>query len=121
MTLAAPQLYGSTAQRAGGSDSSASYTREQMEKEVKRQVEQAMQGHRALSDENQRLRLELEAMRAQTREVLAESRRRTMLTNAPASGDGQSTWTFWTQSRAGGRKEFVDPGAGTTAGPRRDS
>ncbi|CAE7242425.1 RE1 [Symbiodinium sp. CCMP2592] len=54
MTLAAPQLYGATSQRAAGSDSSASYTREQMEMEVKRQVEQAMQSQRVLSDENQR-------------------------------------------------------------------
>ncbi|CAE7749536.1 RE1, partial [Symbiodinium sp. CCMP2456] len=75
MSLAAPQLYGSTAQRNGGSDSSASYTREQMELEVRRQVEQAMQGQQGLSEENQRLRRELETVRAQALQVLEVSQR----------------------------------------------
>eukprot|EP00439_Symbiodinium_sp_Y106_P017730 s318_g2.t1 len=116
MTLAAPQLYGSTTQRTGGSDSSASYTKEQMELEVKRQVEQAMRGHKALSDENQRLRLELERSRTQVREMMVETaRQQPVLAATPAGGDGyvpegnppglsghsreqEGTSTLWTQA-----------------------
>ena len=65
MTVAAPQLYGSTSQAAGGSDSSRSFTREQVEQEVRRQVQQAMRGQTQLSEENQRLRDELEALQRQ--------------------------------------------------------
>ena len=65
MARAAPQLYGAIAQRTAGSESSTSFTREQVELEVRRQVEQAMQGQNKLSEENQRLREELQALQMQ--------------------------------------------------------
>ncbi|CAE7274874.1 TY4B-J [Symbiodinium sp. CCMP2592] len=64
MALAAPQLYGTVQRSGGGSDSSRSFTKEQLETEVRRQVEQAMEEQRSVSEENQRLRLEVERLRA---------------------------------------------------------
>ncbi|CAE7421178.1 RE1 [Symbiodinium sp. CCMP2592] len=46
----------------GGSDSSASFTKEQLEQEVKRQVDQAMQRQRGVADENVQLRAEIERL-----------------------------------------------------------
>ena len=73
MTTAAPQLYGAVPQRGGGSESSASYTRDQ---EVRRQVEQAMEKQRGVSEENRALKAELERARreaAERREAVAAS------------------------------------------------
>ena len=64
MAAGAPQLYGAVSRSAGGgSDSSASYTREQLEQEVRKQVERAMESQRSVVDENQQLRMELERLR----------------------------------------------------------
>ena len=76
MTTAAPQLYGAVPQRGGGSESSASYTRDQLEMEVRRQVEQAMEKQRGVSEENRALKAELERARreaAERREAVAAS------------------------------------------------
>ncbi|CAE7518794.1 unnamed protein product, partial [Symbiodinium sp. CCMP2456] len=69
LTAGAPQLYGAVSQ-GGGSDSSASYTRDQLEQEVRRQVEQAMERQKEVMHENQQLRLELERLRKEVGEVL---------------------------------------------------
>ncbi|CAE7228743.1 RE1 [Symbiodinium microadriaticum] len=62
----APQLYGATMTAAGGagSETSGSYSKEQLESEVRKQVEAAMASQRGLVDENQRLRQELEMLKA---------------------------------------------------------
>ena len=60
----APQLYGAVASTTGaGSEGSGSYSKEQLENEVRRQVELAMSGHRELADENLRLKQELELLK----------------------------------------------------------
>ena len=52
MALAAPQLYGATQRTGGGgSDSSRSFTKEQLEAEVKKQVDQAMEQQRQVNEE----------------------------------------------------------------------
>ncbi|CAE7382697.1 GIP [Symbiodinium sp. CCMP2592] len=63
MTAAAPQLYGSTGGGGTSSDASGSYSRDQLEAEVKRQVQAAMGGQRELVEENQMLRQEVERLR----------------------------------------------------------
>ena len=65
----APQLYGATMTAAGGasSETSGSYSKEQLESEVRKQVEAAMASQRGLVDENQRLRQELEMLKASVR------------------------------------------------------
>ena len=67
MALAAPQLYGATQRGAGGgSDSSRSFTKEQLELEVRRHVDQAMEQQKQINEENQRLRLEVERLRGRS-------------------------------------------------------
>ena len=61
LTAGAPHLYGAV-QPGVGSESSASYTRDQLEQEVRRQVEQAMERQKGVVEENQRLRMELERL-----------------------------------------------------------
>ena len=64
----APQLYGTTVSTGGaGSEGSGSFSKEQLENEVRRQVELAMSGQRELADENLRLRQELEHLKATRR------------------------------------------------------
>ena len=62
----APQLYGSSGIGPAGasSEGSGSYSKEQLESEVRRQVELALGGQRELADENLRLRQELEQLKA---------------------------------------------------------
>ncbi|CAE7450198.1 RE1 [Symbiodinium sp. CCMP2592] len=69
MAAAAPQLYGSVLHRSGGSESSASYTKDQLEAEVRRQVEQAMEKQRGVSDENRALKAELEKLRRASKAI----------------------------------------------------
>ena len=61
MATAAPQLYGSSG-AAASSDTSGSYTRDQLEMEVRKQVKAALSGQQGLMEENQRLRLEIERL-----------------------------------------------------------
>ena len=56
----APLLYGQAAPTQARSDSSGSYSREQLEAEVRRQVEKARKEQRTLAEEKQRLRLQVE-------------------------------------------------------------
>ena len=69
LEVQAPQLYGAVATTTGGasSETSGSYSKEQLELEVRRQVEAAMTSQRQLVDENQRLRQELEKVKASVR------------------------------------------------------
>ena len=46
MTAAAPQLYGASTGGGASSDASGSYTKDQLEAEVRKQVQAAMSGHR---------------------------------------------------------------------------
>ena len=62
MAAQAPLLYGQATAGAARSDSSGSYSREQLEAEVRKQVEQAMSSQRILVEENQRLRLQVERL-----------------------------------------------------------
>ena len=62
MTAQAPQLYGPRPQTGAASDTSGSYSKEQVEAEVKRQVELALGAQRGLAEENQRLRLQVERL-----------------------------------------------------------
>ena len=70
----APQLYGATMTAAGGasSETSGSYSREQLESEVRKQVEAAMASQCGLVDENQRLKQELEMIKASVRSGAGE-------------------------------------------------
>ena len=62
----APQLYGTMpGATGGGSDSSRSFTKEQLEVEVKRQVDQAMEEQKQINEENQRLKMEVERLRGE--------------------------------------------------------
>ena len=65
LTAGAPHLYGAV-RHGGGSESSASYTKDQLEQEVRRQVEQAMDRQKEVVEENQRLRMELERLRGES-------------------------------------------------------
>ena len=66
MAMSAPQLYGAVSTAVGGgSDSSRSFSKEQLEMEVRRQVEQAMEQQKSVAEENQKLKLEVERLRAQ--------------------------------------------------------
>ncbi|CAE7877177.1 TY4B-J [Symbiodinium necroappetens] len=62
MTDQAPQLYGPRAQTGAASDTSGSYSKEQLEAEVRRQVELALSSQKGLAEENQRLRLQVERL-----------------------------------------------------------
>ena len=75
MTMAAPQLYGAVPPPGGGSDSSRSFTREQLESEVKKQVDQAMEQQRVVNHENEMLKREVERLKAQA--IAAERERMT--------------------------------------------
>ncbi|CAE7917521.1 GIP [Symbiodinium necroappetens] len=65
MALAAPQLYGSVQRASGGSESSRSFTKEQLENEVKKQVDRALEQQRGVTEENERLKLEVERLKAE--------------------------------------------------------
>ena len=62
LTASAPQLYGSQGRTGASSDASGSFSKDQLEAEVKRQVQAALSGQRELVEENQRLRLEVERL-----------------------------------------------------------
>ncbi|CAE7236319.1 GIP, partial [Symbiodinium sp. CCMP2592] len=88
MALAAPQLYGAVQRSGGGSDSSRSFTKEQLESEVKRQIDQAMSEQRAVNEENQRLRLEVERLKAEAENTSASMRAAEQRSdNPPAARD----------------------------------
>ena len=75
MTAAAPQLYGASTGGGASSDASGSYTKDQLEAEVKKQVQAAMSGQRELAEENQMLRQEVERLkRAKTADGNSETR-----------------------------------------------
>eukprot|EP00439_Symbiodinium_sp_Y106_P025913 s5035_g3.t1 len=59
MAAAAPQLYGASGTRGPSSEDSGSYSKDQLEAEVKRQVQAALSGQRDLMEENYKLRLEV--------------------------------------------------------------
>ena len=76
MARQAPQLYGPRPQAGAASDTSGSYTKEQLEAEVRRQVELALTSHKGMAEENQRLRLQVERLSAEVtsgREVGAQA------------------------------------------------
>ena len=62
MAAAAPQLYGASGTRGPSSEDSGSYSKDQLEAEVKRQVQAALSGQRDLMEENYKLRLEVERL-----------------------------------------------------------
>ena len=85
----APLLYGQVAPVQARSDSSESYSREQLEAEVRKQVEKAMTEQRTLTEENQRLRLQVERLSS---EVAAgrESDRQLSVFGKTAAATGSS-------------------------------
>ena len=89
MTRVAPHLYGTMAatRGGGGSESSQSFTKEQLEMEVKKQVDQAMEQQRSVAEENQRLRAELERLKSEAAMPAAVSNTPMMKYEAPPGRD----------------------------------
>ena len=108
MAAQAPLLYGQIQAGTARSDSSGSYSREQLEAEVRRQVEQAMgNNQRSLVEENQRLRLQVERLSEEAASNRGTDRRQGVLNNEDEHARGQGDLRG---SRAGDYSQIVPAG-----------